>query len=178
MCSVISSFSSAQTQRAILHSRRECRHESLAPPMEHALLSDMFLWRRTSFDGREHLASLHKNTCTLEGTLIPHNIDHSFCTACLPEAPTDPTRDLRCASILYAEWIEKRPRFSKCQAQKSCCRLALSGILVITATSVGVKNSISFSGSQDTDVESIEFTDQLRRVSPIARNRPPQSRRR
>jgi len=122
MCSVMSSFSSAQAQRAILHSRRECRHESPVPQMEHALLSGMFLWWRTSFDGREHLASLHKNTRALEGTLIPHNIDHSFCTACLFEAPANQARDLRCASILYAERTEKRPRFSKCQAQKSCCR--------------------------------------------------------
>ena len=87
--------------------------------------------------------------------MIPHNIDHSFCTACLFEAPADPARDLRCASILYAERTEKRPRFSKCHAQKSYCRLVLSGILVITATSAGIKNSISFSRSQDVDVESI-----------------------
>ena len=54
----------------------------------------MFLWRRTSIDGREQLTSLHKNTHTLEETLIPRNIDHFFRTAYLSEAPVDPAIDL------------------------------------------------------------------------------------
>ena len=121
MCSVISSFSSAQTQRAILHLRRECLHESLAPQMEHTLLLDMFLRRKTSFDEREHLASLHRNTRTLEGTLIPSNIDHSFCIAFLSEIP--PRSSQRLMVCPYAERTEKRSCFSKYEAQKSCCHL-------------------------------------------------------
>jgi hypothetical protein len=151
ICSVISSSSSAQTQRAILHSRGECRHKSPVPQIGQALLSAIFLWRRRSFDGREHLASLHHF-----GRDFNSPQRRPLLLNCLSvRGPTDPARDLRCASILYDEQTEKTPCFSKCQAQKSCCCLVVSGILDIKFTSNGVKNSISFTRSQLANIESM-----------------------
>jgi hypothetical protein len=151
ICSVISSFSSAQMQRAILHSRSECPHESQVPQIGQALLSAIFLWRRRSFDGREHLASVHHF-----GRDFNFPQRRPLLLNCLSvRGPADPARDLLCASILYAERTEKTPRFSKCQAQKSCCCLVLSEILDIQFTFDGVKNSISFTRSQLADIESM-----------------------
>ena len=105
------------THLAILHSNKECLHESCPPQMEQLLFCAMFLWCRTSPIGIDCFTSLHRKTRTLDGTLTFHRSVHSFCSALTSDRPA------LCSiqsflvfqlltNIRYADLTENTPDFS------------------------------------------------------------------
>jgi hypothetical protein len=78
MCSTISSADRAHTQRAKLHSNRECLQESARPQIEQAGVTSMFLWCRRSPVDRDSFGNLHRKILTFDETSIFHILDQSL----------------------------------------------------------------------------------------------------
>ena len=105
------------THLVILHSNKECLHESCPPQMEQLLFCAMFLWCRTSPIGIDCFTSLHRKTRTLHGTLTFHGFVYSFCFALMSDGLSLCSIQLFLLSrlltnIRYADLTENTPDFS------------------------------------------------------------------
>ena len=138
----------------IVHSNRECLHESGDPHILHALELAMCRCARTSLVGIDCFDSLYRNILIFPGTLIFHSFFHSPSSLAELEEPArfSSHASRRCrvlTSIRYADFTEKIPFFSWAQPQKSSTLRVHVGIFVIALASIGMKIDLTKASFHD-----------------------------